>query len=290
MPALFDRLAPLLFVFIWSTGWIVPRYSYPDAEPLTFLVVRFAFAGLLMFAIAFASGAWETNWRAYAGHALVSGVLIHAIYLGGVWWAIAHGAPSTISALLSTVQPILTALLAPSLLGEALTPRKAGGVALGFIGLLVTLAPKLFGDSGLAAPLIPVLVNLVGMVGITLGAIYQKRFLGHGDLRAIATLQYLAAGAVMLPSAFLVEPMRFQPTLPVLGVLAWSVLALSIGAILLLLLLIRHGEASRAALLLYLVPPTAALQAAVLLDERLSLAQIVGFAVTILGVALARSG
>ncbi len=284
----FDRFAPVLFVLIWSTGWIVPRYSNPEADPLIFLVVRFAAAGALMLAYALAAGvAWPN--RSVTLHALASGTLLHAFYLSCVWWAVAQGVPSTLSALLATVQPILTALVAPKLLGEPLGARKAAGVAIGFAGLVLTLSPKLFGEGGLSAPVWPLMVNLFGMIGITAGAIYQKRFLKDGDLRAIAPLQYLGATAAMVPIALLFAEPRFALSLPVLGALAWAVLALSIGAIGLLLLLIRHGEASRAAQLLYLVPPTAAVQAALLFGERLSAVQVAGFAVTVVGVVMARA-
>ncbi len=284
----FDRFAPILFVLIWSTGWIVPRYSNPEADPLIFLAVRFACAGALMLAYALASGiAWPA--RTTSSHAIASGVLLHSLYLSCVWWAVAQGVPSTLSALLATVQPILTALVAPKLLGEPLSARKAAGVAVGFAGLVLTLSPKLFGEGGLSAPPWPLAVNFLGMLGITAGAIYQKRFLASGDLRAIAPLQYLGATAAMVPVALLFAEPRFGLTPPVVGALAWAVLALSIGAIGLLLLLIRHGEASRAAQLLYLVPPTAAVQAALLFGERLSAVQVAGFAVTVVGVLMARA-
>ena len=284
----FDRFAPILFVLIWSTGWIVPKYSSPDADPLIFLTVRFALAGLLMVGFALFSHAVFPRGR-HALHAIFSGALLHGVYLGGVWWAVAHGVPSTISALMATMQPILTALVAPKLLGEALTARKGAGVALGFAGLLITLSPKLFGDGGLSGPPFALFVNAIGMLGITAGAIYQKKHLAQGDLRTIAPLQYAGEILITLPAALLFAAPHFALTTPVIGAMLWSVLALSIGAIALLLLLIRHGEASRAAQLIYLVPPTAALQAALLFGERLSLVQIAGFFVTIAGVILARS-
>lgn len=284
---LFDRLAPVLFVLIWSTGWIVPQYSSGDADPLIFLCVRFVLAGALLSAFALASGAPFPAGRERTD-AVVSGVLLHGFYLCCVWWAVAQGVPSTLSALLATVQPILTALAAPKLLGERLTPMKALGVALGFAGLLITLSPKLLGAQGLSAPLFPLLVNAFGMVSITAGAMFQRKHLAGGDLRAIASLQYLGALCVSVPAALVFAAPRFALTIPVIGALVWSVLALSVGAIALLLLLIRHGEASRAATLLYLVPPTAAAQAALLFGERLSLAQIFGFGVAIVGVVMAR--
>jgi drug/metabolite transporter (DMT)-like permease len=273
---LFDRVAPLLFVLIWSTGWIVARYSADYADPLTFLCFRFGAAGLLLLGLALAARARFPRTRAEWGHALASGVFLHAIYLGGVWWAIRQGLPASVSALIAAIQPISTALLAPALLGERGSWRRSLGVAVGLIGLVLVLWPKLsavnLGSGALAA----ILVNIVAMLGATVGFFYQKRFLPTGDLRATASLQYAAAFAIMLPAAFVLEPMHIEWNLTMLLVLAWSVLALSIGAIWLLLLLIRHGEVSRASQLIYLVPPTAAAQAYLLFGETLSALQIAG--------------
>ena len=287
--ALFNRAVPLVFVFIWSTGWIVARYSADYADPLTFLLVRYFGAGAVLFAYAIAAGATWPRSRAEWGHALVSGVLLHAIYLGGVWWAVRHGVPASISALIAALQPILTALFAPTFVGERVRPLQWAGIVIGFAGLVLVLWPKLAGvePGQLGAALAPLAINVVGMIAITLGTFYQKRKIHSGDLRTVTVLQYAGAALATLPVAFLVEPMRIEWNWTMAAVLAWSVLALSIGAIALLLLLIRRGEVSRSAQLIYLVPPTAALQAYVLFGETLSGVQILGMVVTVAGVALA---
>jgi drug/metabolite transporter (DMT)-like permease len=284
---LFDRLAPLVFVAIWSTGWIVARYSADYADPLTFLCFRSGSAGLLLLGLAIAAGAAFPKTGRQWGHALISGVFLHAIYLGGVWWAIRAGLPASVSALIAAVQPISTAVLAPALLGERGSMRRSFGVALGLIGLVLVLWPKLSAAHVGAGSLTAVGVNIVAMLGATFGFFYQKRRLPTGDLRAIAGLQYVGAFAVMLPAAFLLEPMHVEWNGTMVLVLAWSVLALSIGAIGLLLLLIRHGEVSRASQLIYLVPPTAAAQAFLLFGESLNALQIAGMVLTAAGVALA---
>jgi drug/metabolite transporter (DMT)-like permease len=284
---LFDRVAPLVFVAIWSTGWIVARYSADYADPLTFLCFRFGSAGLLLLGLAIAGGALFPRTRRGWLHALVSGVFLHAIYLGGVWWAIRAGLPASVSALIAAVQPIATALMAPRLLGERGSWRRALGVGLGLVGLLLVLWPKLSAANVGADSLAIIGVNILAMLGATAGFFYQKRFLPAGDLRAIAGVQYVGAFAVMLPAAFLLEPMRVEWNWTMALVLAWSVLALSIGAIWLLLLLIRHGEVSRASQLIYLVPPTAAAQAWLLFGETLNALQIAGMGLTAIGVAIA---
>ena len=287
--SLFHRLTPIIFVFLWSTGWIIARYSADYADPLTFLVVRYLCAGLVLFAYALLAGAtWPksaTEW----GHALASGVLLHALYLGGVWWAIRQGLPASVSALIAALQPILTALFAPWLVGERVRPLQWLGVTLGFLGILLVLSPKLAGvaPGALGTVLAPIAVNVVAMLSITLGSFYQKRHIHSGDLRTVTVLQYAGAIAATLPAAYLIEPMRIEWNGVMIAVLAWSVLAVSIGAIAMLLLLIRRGEVSRSAQLIYLVPPTAAMQAFALFGETLGPAQLVGMAAAVAGVALA---
>ena len=285
--AVFDRAAPIIFVLLWSTGWIVARFAADYADPLTFLCFRFGAAAAAILLLAAATGARFPRRPAEIGHAIVAGVLLHAIYLGGVWWAVRHGVSASISALIAAVQPIATALLAPIILGERTSLRRLSGVGLGLVGLSLVLAPKL--DTASLGPnaLWPVVVNILGMFGATAGFFYQKRFQASGDLRAVSGLQYVGALIAVAPAAFLLEPMRIEWNLTVALVLAWSVVVLSMGAIWLLLMLIRRGEVSRAAQLIYLVPPTAALQAYVLFGERLSLVQVIGMAVTAIGVAIA---
>lgn len=286
--SLLVRLSPPTFVLIWSTGWIVAGLAAPYADPLTFLSARYVIAALLVGAFAFlAKASWPAS-RAETGHALVSGVLLHGIYLGGVWWAVAQGVPAGISALIAALQPILTALLAPTLVGERIGPRQWLGVALGFAGIALVLAPKLTGldPAALASIGIPLAVNALAMVSVTLGTFYQKRFIASGDLRSVACLQYLGAIVFTLPLALAFENLRIEWNGVMVATMAWSVLAISIGAIGLLLLLIRRGAVSKAAALIYLVPPTAAIMAYLFFGETLTLVQVVGMAVTAGGVYL----
>jgi len=286
---LFDRFAPWLFVFIWSTGWISAKFGAPNADPLTFLSLRFAFAGAVLLMMALAARArWPRNGLEI-GHSLISGVLIHALYLGSVWWAVSKGLPATISALIAAIQPILSTLLAPVLQKERVNMSRWLGVALGFCGLIIVLLPKLFGLAGVdfSALALPIAVNCLGMISVTLGTFYQKHFVHSGDLRVMTLLQYAGALAVMLPLAYVLEPMHINWNMTFILTMAWSVLALSIGAVWLLLLLIRHGAVSRAAALIFLVPPTAAVQGYFLLGETLSPVQWLGMGLTVLGVALA---
>ena len=282
-------LAPALFVFLWSTGWINARAAAPYADPLSFLALRYALAGALMVVICMAmSASWPTS-RAAQGHAMVSGVLLHAGYLGPVWYAVAQGVPAGVSGVLAGAQPLLTALLAPALVGERLSARQWVGIAIGFFGILLVLAPKILGvDVATLGSMRTVLaINTLGMVSATLGTFYQKRFVATGDLRTVAALQYLGAVVATLPAAMLLENMRFDWQWPAILALAWSVVAISIGAVLLLLWLIRNGAVSRVGTLIYLVPPVVAVEAWLLFGEQMTALQVFGVVVVVAGVALA---
>jgi drug/metabolite transporter (DMT)-like permease len=283
------RLAPVLFVLIWSTGWICARAAAPYADPLTFLTARYAFAAVALFVFAQAMGAAWPRTRADVGHALFSGVLLHAIYLGGVWWAIAHGMPTAVSGVIAAVQPILTALLAPYLARETITRLQWAGISLGFVGIALVLQPKLASvEAGLLATVaVPLAVNVVAMIAVTFGTFYQKRYIATGDLRTTTLLQYVGAALVTLPVALASETLRIDWNVTLVVTMAWSVFGLSIGAIGLWLMLIRRGAVSHAAALVYLVPPAVALEAMVLFGEQLGALQVVGMIVTAAGVALA---
>lgn len=289
MPSLFLRAMPLVFTFLWSTGWIVAGYSARYADALTFLVVRFACAAALLTAIALVTGApWPRGRRAVFDIA-VTGILLHGIYLAGVWWAVRHGLPAAISGLIAGLQPILTALFAPVLVGERISGVRWLGIACGFLGIALVLEPQLAGvePAALWGVLAPMLINIGGMFAVTFGSFYQKARVVAGDLRTMTAIQYVAAALVVLPFAFAFEPMRIEWNLTMVLVLAWSVIVLSIGSIWLYLFMIRRGEVSRIATFLYLVPALVAVEAWMLFGETLTPLQISGMAVTVLGVALA---
>jgi drug/metabolite transporter (DMT)-like permease len=282
--ALLPRLAPPLFVLIWATGFVMARLVAPHADPLTFLICRYALAALVLGAVALAAGApWPRDaagWR----DALVAGVLLHGGYLGGVFWAVKHGLPAGVAALVVGLQPLATACLVGPLLGERVGLRRWAGILVGFLGAALVLLPRL-GAAGYAGPALAAAFG--AMLSITLGTIWQKRVAAGFDMRAGTTIQYLGAAAVTVPVALATERGFIDPAPAFWLGLAWAVLGLSIGAILLLLLLIRRGAVAGVAALFYLTPGVAALLAFALFDERLAPVQILGMAVTMVGVALA---
>jgi drug/metabolite transporter (DMT)-like permease len=288
MTELLPRLAPPLFVLIWSTGFIVARLVAPHADPLTFLWVRYVLAALVLAGVALLLRApWpktRTGWR----DGLVAGVLLHGIYLGGVFWAVKHGLPAGIAALIAGLQPLATGLLVGPLLGERVSARRWLGIAVGCLGAALVVGPKLGVPGGL--PALPLLVCVVAMLSITFGTIWQKRTGSATDLRTNTVVQYVGAALVTLPLALILEDGRLEPVVPLYIGLAWAVFGLSIGAIGLLMLLIRRGAVAGVAALLYLVPPVSALMAFALFGETLTLLQVAGMVVAAVGVAIASRG
>ena len=280
---------PLMFVGIWATGFIVARLVAPHADPLTFLSMRFVLSALAFAGIAAAVGAaWPRGARGWRD-ALVAGVLMQGIYLGGVFWAVRHGLPAGISALVTGLQPLLTAVLAFPLLGERVGVRRWAGIVMGFAGALIVLQPQL--GAGLDGVLLtPLLVCGMGMVGMTLGTIWQKRTASTADLRTNAAVQFMGAAAVAIPVAALTETGQFDMSWQAWTGLAWAVCGLSLGAISLLLILIKRGAVAGVASLFYLVPPVVAVMAFVLFGEQLTIWQGVGMGIAAAGVAVASRG
>lgn len=274
---------PLLFVFLWSTGFVGAKLGLPYVEPMTFLLLRFALVVALMLPLAFAFHApWPTSWR-QAGHIAVSGVLLHGVYLGGCFAAIHSGMSAGLTALVCGLQPILTAFAAAPMLGEHVSRRQWAGLLLGLAGVALVLEQRisLSGLSGYS-------IAMVGMAlaAITVGAVYQKRFAGNFDLRSGSVIQFLAAAVVLLPFALAFESMQVQWTGEFVFALGWLVLVLSIGAISLLTLIIRKRAATNTASLFYLVPPTTALEAYLLFGETITGLALVGMVLVVTGVAL----
>jgi drug/metabolite transporter (DMT)-like permease len=277
------------FVVIWATGFIVARLSAPHVEPLTFLAVRFGIAGLAVGALAQISRARWPGARA-ALNAVVAGTMLHGGYLGGCYWAVAHGLPAGIAALIAGLQPILTAILAGKLLGERISWRHWLGLAVALAGLALVLAPKLDWSTTRGITPVTVLAMVFGAASITLGSIWQKRHVVHVDLLPGIAWQYAGGFTIVFLGAILSEHFRFDATRDAWIALGWSVIVMSIGAILLLMALIRHGDVAKVSALVFLVPAVAALMAWLLFDETLTLIQIAGMLVCAVGVIVVTRG
>jgi len=284
-----ERIAPALFVLLWSSGWIVPVFAARHSSAEAFLSLRFTCAAICFALVAVVMRApWPRDRRAI-GHAVVSGALMHGVYLGGVWWAIFNGVPASISGVIAALQPLITAAIAPWMVGEQLSRMQLVGLFLGFAGIIVALIPTFEGISPdmFVDRALPVIVNILAMNGAVLGTLYQKRFVTSGDMRSNAVWQYAGAFMIVFPLALIVEPAKLEITTELLLALGWSVLVLSMGAVALLLYLIGRGQVSRAASLIYLMPPTVAIESFILLGEPLHMPMIIGTVIVVIGVWLA---
>lgn len=276
---------PVLFVFLWATGFIGAGLAMPYAEPFAFMTVRFFIAAAVLALWAWLSGACWPDRRGLV-HAAIVGCLIHGGYLSGVFWAVRHGLPAGMTALVSGLQPLITTLIAALFLREQVVLRQWLGLLIGFCGVALVVVPKFSFSSGGINPA-TLSAALTAVLGISIGTVWQKRFAVALDLKAGTSVQYIAAGALtaLLSLGFETQTVNWSPEL--VFAMVWLVLVLSIGAILLLLILIRQGEVSKVASLFYLVPGTAALMAYLLFGETLTLVQIAGMVLTTCGVALA---
>jgi drug/metabolite transporter (DMT)-like permease len=276
---------PALFVLLWSTGFIGAKLGLPYAEPATFLVLRFALVLILLLPICVLFRAPWPDRKGF-GRMLVAGGLLQAGYLGGVFAAIHHGMPAGISALITGLQPLSTALLAGWLLKEPVTARQWTGLGLGLAGALLVVGERIqvAGMSGLSIAL-----AVLALASITLGTIWQKKHGAGVDLRTGAAIQYIAAAVVLAPFALLLETRSVAWSGEFLFAIAWLAIVLSLGAVFLLLYLIRHGAATRVASLFYLVPPTTALMAWPLFGETYSVLSAAGMGLAMLAVWLVTS-
>ncbi|WP_346287202.1 DMT family transporter [Zoogloea sp.] len=288
MTPLATRLYPLLFVLLWSTGFIGAKYGLPYAEPLSFLCARYVLVIALMGAVALATRApWPKDPRQWF-HIALTGVLVHAVYLGGVFTSIRHGLPAGIAALVVGLQPLLTALGAGAVLGERVLPRQWMGLVAGFTGVGLVVAHKVAAATALPELGAMLLPAVVALLGITLGTLYQKRFCPGFDLRTGSVIQFLPTLALSALVASQTESMAIEWSGQFVFALLWLVLVLSVGAVSLLNLLIRSGSAVNVASLFYLTPPTTALIAWAAFGETLTGLALAGMGLSVFGVWLAR--
>jgi drug/metabolite transporter (DMT)-like permease len=280
--------APPLFVLLWSTGFIGAKFGLPYAEPFTLLLLRFGLASLLLVGLALALRAPWPRTPIAVFHIVVAGLLLHAVYIGGVFVAISLGMPAGVTSLMVGTQPVLTAIIAPALLKERIVARQWLGLLLGLLGVSLVVGEKLVTASGAVHGITAagVLATVLALLGTTFGTLYQRRFCTDMSLTSGSAIQYIATSVVMLVASLAFETMQVQWSLALIATVAWMVLALSLGAILLLFWLIRQNAASRVASLFYLVPPLTAIEAFVLFNERLGALALIGMALAMLGVAL----
>jgi drug/metabolite transporter (DMT)-like permease len=285
MPTPFEKFAvfaaPGVFVVLWASGFIGAKFGLPYAEPLTFLTLRMAFVGLLIgIVIVLTAPPWLDRHGVL--HSAVTGVLVHGLYLGGVFIALQQHMPAGVVALVVGLQPLLTATLANRWLGERVIPRQWAGLVLGMAGVALIVQDKAAG----ATTALGWTAAVVALTGITIGTLYQKHFGGRIDWRPGFLIQYVAAGSVLALGALLFETRTIAWTAEFVFALAWLVFVLSFGAIWLLYFLIRRQASARVLSLFYLTPPVTALMGYAAFGERLEPMALLGMAVCVGGVFL----
>lgn len=276
------RAMPWVFVMIWSTGFIVARYGMPNSPPFTFLLWRYVFS-ILCFVlwVKWARVPWPQGRRQW-WHLAVTGVLMHAGYLGGVWAAVKVGMGAGLAALIVGLQPVITAIWL-SARGGHVSRRQWQGLALGFVGLAMVVSRKL--DGSIEVTPWSLTMITVALIAITTGTLYQKRFVQPCDVRSANAVQLMAAYVVTLPLALMeTEPALWNAEMT--WAMAWAVLVITLGGSSLFYMLIQRGAATAVTSLLYLVPPTTAVMAWILFSEPITLVTLAGIVVTATGVIL----
>lgn len=270
-----------LFILIWSTGFIIARYGMPHAEPLTFLAIRFFGVILILLpCILWFKAPWPS--KSQIVHLAIAGVLLQFGYLAGVWIAIRDGMPVGLTALIVGLQPILTAVFV-SLLAEKITRSQWQGLFLGLFGVFLVLYAQI-NTAGVNAQTI--FFNITGLLSITLGTIYQKKYCAQFDLRTGSLIQFITSFGLATIGAFLFETREVEWVLELIGALVWGIVGISIGAMSLLFILIRRGNATKVSSLMYLTPPTTAILGWILFNEPFTVLVGFGTLLTMLGVLI----
>lgn len=282
------RFFPILFVFLWATGFIGAGLSMPYAEPFSFMTVRFLLAASILGCWALLTKSVWPKGKTFL-HSIITGCLIHGGYLSGVFWAVHQGLPAGMSGLVAGLQPMITAIMAALILGERVHPKQMAGLLIGFIGVSLVIWPKFSFDNAGVNP-VTLGAALFAVLSISLGTVWQKRFGSKTDLKAGTTVQYIGAGIITAIAAYFFETGAFILSPQLVFAMTWLVLAISVGAILALMVMIKEGAVSKVASLFYLVPATAAIMAYFLFGESLEGLQIAGMVVTTIGVALTVMG
>lgn len=278
---LIAAVAPLVFVLLWSTGFIGAKYALPFVEPYTLLFVRFVISlAVLLVLFAYFKPVLPANWPQRL-HLMLSGLLVHGAYLGGVFSAIKLGMPAGVCALLVGLQPLLTAIATPFVFKRRLPLLHWIGIVAGFVGIAMVLSNQLTAD-GFGAN--AVIAATVALLGITVGAIYQKKITAHTNVLSIAFFQYLSATMLFAAGSLIFESGHVIWDMQLIVALLWLVFGLSIGAILLLIYLIRKNEAHKVSSLFYLVPPLTALEAYFLFNETLGILNLTGMVIVAISV------
>jgi len=277
-----SSVAPILFVLLWSTGFVGAKYGLPFADPFIFLSIRVLIAGLILFAVAAVMKLPIAIGASAISRSSVIGFFLHACYLGGVFFSISKGLPAGVAAVVTSLQPVLVSLLAVKVLGEQLRAKQVVGLVLGLVGVVLVLGPSFEQD----IPTSAVIGILVALIGSTSATLLQKKIGTDVPLVSGTAYQYLASGFVLALAAIATGGTRITWSSQFIVAFVWLIAVLSVGAILLLLWLLNTGSAASVSSLFYLIPPATALEAFFLFGEKVNTQGFLGIGITALGVWL----
>ena len=273
-----------LFIFLWASGFVAAKYGLPYAEPFTLMAARFIVAAVILVPACFLlKASWPKTPQEIA-HILIAGFGVQTIYLIGVYYGIWFGISTGVTALVVGLQPLLTAVLAAFILKETVTKRNWLGLILGFAGLGLVILDRILAPTD---AMLGLTMLILGLVGITLGTLYQKKYCGPFDVRAGVALQNIMSCIVMIALAAMFESMVIQWTIDFILAVLWSAAGLSVLAICLYYWLVQRGAAARITSLIYLSPPTTAIMGWAMFGETLSWQTIIGMIVAMIGIAMA---
>jgi len=278
-----NKYLPLIFVLLWSSAFVTTKPIVDNSDPFAALAFRFFIVALGFFIYCFYKNlSLKLNSKDFI-QSFSSGVLFHGIYLGGVFFSISKGIPTGITALIVTMQPILTNALAGPFLKEHVGWKQWIGVVLGFIGSALVLGV----DIGGILPTIGIIASFIALISITSATLFQKKFSGNIPLPVSNT--YQAAGGCffhLIIILFFVDPfIEFNSSF--LIAMGHQIFLVSFGAFTILMFLIKNNSASKTVTVFFLIPATSAFIAWIFLNEQLSLIDVFGFVVASLGVFIA---
>ncbi len=277
------KLFPFIFILLWSSAFITTKPIIDNSDPFSALAFRFFIValGFFIFSILTKKNIFINN--KYLIQSIFSGILFHGFYLGGVFFSVSNGLPTSIAALIVTLQPILTNALAGPILKEKVTWKQWIGVVLGFAGAILVLGF----DVGLTLPTIGIVSAFIALIAITSSTLWQKKLSNNLPL-SISNMYQAIGGCLfhLIIILFFVDPfINFSKTFII--AMSHQIFLVSFGAFTILMYLIKHNSASKTVTIFFLIPTTSAIMAWIFLNEILSYVDIIGFLIASSGVFIA---
>jgi drug/metabolite transporter (DMT)-like permease len=274
---------PFLFVFFWSSAFVSGQIIVQSASPFASLSFRFIIValGFIIFAKIFNEKILVKKSLIY--QSAVTGILFHGFYLGGVFFSYSVGLSATLSALIVGLQPVLTNILSGPILKEKVTFTQWMGILLGLIGTVFVIGL----DVGKSIPVLGIIASIVALIGATTATIWQKKFTNKLSLSVNNFYQALAAAIFLLLASFIFEVSYINFTTSFILSMGWQIIMVSFGAFTILMYLIKIGSASKTSNLFFLVPPTTAVMAWLVLGEELYRNDLIGLMIASIGVFIA---